>query len=426
MKRSMLALAFVAVFTLAPGVCRAEMITMTITFSGAAPIVITPGSQFAQTGSSNTSLQVNTAALNSTLSDAGSAYTFTSLGATSNFPGASSSALLTEHGTAAITSAGNTTITIETVLSGYTMPTSTTYTNLSSTVTSVFNGTRIGDTQTSNSSFNALSPFAELITPPVTFTSTGPTLQRFGPVVTPLDVGRVTPPFALDTSATLKLTSGTDTFGVGAKLQLDTEEAVPEPSSLTLLGLGSLGLLGYGRSPVGGNCARQRVLAATGRRLAQGLAGRKMATARLRAALARAVRAPRAARSRPGGSGTADTEGLKVRKVGPSKPPPLAKVLTKAPVVPLYSKTALLLSPLTKRSPLGPNTRPTGALKLPPLVKVLTKAPVVPLYSKTASLPSPTTKSPAWAADPETARARRTTNGRVRRNRDIPDPPGRE
>jgi hypothetical protein len=426
MKRSMLRLALLVVLACSPGVCKAGMITMTITFPGASPVIITPGSQFAQAGSTNTSLQVDVAALNSTLSDAGSAYTFNSLGATSNFPGASSGATLTENGDAAISGPGNTTITIETVLSGYTTPTSATYVNLSSTATTILNRTTIGDTQTSNSSFNALSPFAELITPPVTFTSTGSSRQPFGPVVTNLDVGRVPPGYTLDTSATLKLTSGTDTFGVGAKLQLDTEEAVPEPSSLTLLGLGSLGLLGYGRSPVGGNCARQRVLAATGRRLAQGLAGRKMATARLRAALARAVRAPRAARSRPGGSGTADTEGLKVRKVGPSKPPPLAKVLTKAPVVPLYSKTALLLSPLTKRSPLGPNTRPTGALKLPPLVKVLTKAPVVPLYSKTASLPSPTTKSPAWAADPETARARRTTNGRVRRNRDIPDPPGRE
>ena len=241
MKRSMLGMAFVAVFTLAPGVCRAEMITMTITFSGAAPIVITPGSQFAQTGSSNTSLQVNTAALNSTLSDAGSAYTFTSLGATSNFPGASSSALLTENGTAAITSAGNTTITIETVLSGYTMPTSATYADLSSTATTILNATTIGDSQMSNSSFSML---LDAMTPPVTFTSTGPTLQRFGPVVTPLDVGRVTPPFALDTSATLKQTSGTDTFGVGAKLTPPT--AVPEPSRLTLLGLGALGLAGYG------------------------------------------------------------------------------------------------------------------------------------------------------------------------------------
>jgi hypothetical protein len=35
-----------------------------------------------------------------------------------------------------------------------------------------------------------------------------------------------------------------DTFSVGSKLTPPT--AVPEPSTLTLLGIGSLGLLGYG------------------------------------------------------------------------------------------------------------------------------------------------------------------------------------
>jgi hypothetical protein len=250
MKRSMLGLAFVAVFTLAPGACRAGTITMTITIPGAAPIVITPGSPFAQTGSTNTSLQVNTAALNLTLADV-SAYTFTSLGATSNFPGALSVATLTENGTAVIGTATLIsgvvipTITISTTLFGYTMPTSTTYTPLSSTTTSTLIGTMRGDTQTSNSSFS-LMPFDAMLTPSVTFTSTGPTPQRFGPVVTTLDVGRVAPPFGLDNSATLKLTSGTDTFSVGTKLQLETAEAVPEPSTLTLLGLGALGLLGYG------------------------------------------------------------------------------------------------------------------------------------------------------------------------------------
>jgi hypothetical protein len=66
--------------------------------------------------------------------------------------------------------------------------------------------------------------------------------------------------------------------------------------------------------------------------------------------------------------------GLKARKLGPSKPPlpEVTNSVTRAPVVPLYSSTLLLEALLTKRLPLGPNTRSWGPNK-PPLPEV-TKA----------------------------------------------------
>ena len=84
--------------------------------------------------------------------------------------------------------------------------------------------------------------------------------------------------------------------------------------------------------------------------------------------------------------------GPKAMPAGWISPPPRngTKVLTKAPVVPSYSRTAasaegkvLPLLP-TNSSPWGPKARPLGLISppLPFVTKVLTKAPVLPLYSR--------------------------------------------
>jgi hypothetical protein len=182
--------------------------------------------------------QIDTTLLNSTLAADGSAYTFSSLAATSNFPGGGRfAANLTENGAAAITTTGTTTITISTTLSGYTTPTGI-FGRLGAVNSLDFTGTTIGDTQTSGGSFNGVN------TSPFTYPSRGPQRQEVG-VGTGADAGTVTPPFTLDTSATLTLTSGSDAFSVNANLEA-VPVPVPEPSTLTLLGLGSLGLAGYG------------------------------------------------------------------------------------------------------------------------------------------------------------------------------------
>src|SRR5205823_3132971 len=79
--------------------------------------------------------------------------------------------------------------------------------------------------------------------------------------------------------------------------------------------------------------------------------------------------------------------GPNTRPVGAFKPPlhDATKAVRKAPVVPLYSRTWSLQKLLTKRLPLGPNTRPRGAIRppLPAGTKAAIKAPVVPLYAST-------------------------------------------
>src|SRR5262249_57520274 len=74
--------------------------------------------------------------------------------------------------------------------------------------------------------------------------------------------------------------------------------------------------------------------------------------------------------------------GRMLRWGGDNSPPPPdgSKVLTKAPVVPLYSSTVEVDTSVRNRSPLGPNARAPGfggPLLLPPGTKNLTKAPVV-------------------------------------------------
>src|SRR5262249_58114955 len=98
-----------------------------------------------------------------------------------------------------------------------------------------------------------------------------------------------------------------------------------------------------------------------------------------------ASRPPPVNSSQLDGSGTA-ADGPKVTSVGKDARP-VAKAVTKVPVVPSYSSTAPSKASATNRSPLGPRARPAGWMSPPPRngTKVLTKAPVVPSYSRTAA-----------------------------------------
>jgi hypothetical protein len=207
------------------GDARAGTITMTVSGPGFS-VPITPGSPFAQAGSSNTSLTVNTAALNAFLAANGSGYTFSDLGATSNYPGAPNpaGAQLSETGTAVLSGPGTNVITISTVLDGYTAPTGTG--SVRSTSTANFTNTAAGDTQASSTSYNG-GPVAAFL---FTATGTSPDSPALPPVTTP--VGTVSSGFSLDNSTTITLSHSKDQFTVSTVL---TATGVPEPASLVMM-----------------------------------------------------------------------------------------------------------------------------------------------------------------------------------------------
>jgi hypothetical protein len=229
-----LTLGFCALLGLTAPESRAASITMTLTWSSGS-LTFTNGSQYTLTGSSATTLLVNTNAVNGYLQSHGSAITFSALGAQSDYPGGTpvpTQATLTENGTAVLTgTTGSTAITVATTESGFTAPGGTgTLTSLPSLS---FNNVATGSL-TSSSSYESTS------TTPYVQVSTGPTLNPGSPPAAPtsMGVGTITSGFSLDNSGTVNMTgstpgSGTYTnFSVSATLN---GAAVPEPASLILM-----------------------------------------------------------------------------------------------------------------------------------------------------------------------------------------------
>ncbi len=223
-----LAFGLLGLLGLLPQAANAGTITMTISFTGHT-ITIQPGSSFAQTGSSNTQLTVNTTALNNTLKTDGVNLSVSGLNASTQngslvYP---TSGLLTEGGTVAFADNKGSidTITISTVLSGFTAPTGNG--TIDSSTTLNMQQTNKGDSQSSSTSYNSAT-----VTTFPTYSSTGPTNQT--PSFTPVmkGVGTVSSGYELDNSATIKLTAGQDQFSVATQL---TAQSVPEPTSIVLM-----------------------------------------------------------------------------------------------------------------------------------------------------------------------------------------------
>jgi hypothetical protein len=200
--------------------------TLTITISwGTHTVTVTPGSALALPGSSNSNLTVNTDQLNNTeLIPGGSAYTFSSLGA--NTVGANKSVYpvsgtLTEGGTAAITQAGNFTITIDVGISGYSAPLGT------DTVTTgahaLYNSATVGDTTVASSSLNGAT-----VGGPAPLVNTNPTVSEptYGNSVV-MTVGNG---YSLDAESVITMHSGTNNFGTTIAVS-----GIPEPASVILM-----------------------------------------------------------------------------------------------------------------------------------------------------------------------------------------------
>jgi hypothetical protein len=232
-------LALSAVIGFSAGEARAGTITMVISWTGHT-VTVTPGSAFALAGSTNNSLQVDTTALNTFLAANGSAYQFSNLGASSDYPGQPNptGGTLNETGTALMNpgATGATAITVNTTLTGYTQPTGPGG-SVASSATAIYTNTAAGDSQNANGSWAIPTGAALVNSPTITFVSPG------GMSVPPFSASNTTPVptitaagYDLDNHATISLTPSStavvsDQFGVAVKLIT----AVPEPASLVLM-----------------------------------------------------------------------------------------------------------------------------------------------------------------------------------------------
>lgn len=209
-------------------------LTMTLTWTGGSLTFDNTSGLYALPGSTTDSLLVNINAVNGFLAANGSALTFSALGASSNFPGGvpiPTQATLSETGTAVLASAsGATGITISVLQAGFTTPSGGVGT-LSSGQTAIFTNMAAGDTEASNSSYNAAN------TPTLTSTSTGTGLQAYSPTNS-LGVGAIASGYSLDNSASISFAGSavgpgtTDQFAVAATL---SAVLVPEPASLVMM-----------------------------------------------------------------------------------------------------------------------------------------------------------------------------------------------
>jgi hypothetical protein len=231
------ALGFCALIGLPAQQSRAAGITMTLTWSGGSlsfSSVPSP-SLFVLTGSSDTLLLVNTNAVNGFLHSHGSAITFSSLGASSDFPGGTpvpTEATLGESGSAVLSgTSGATAITVTTSETGFTAP------GGSGTLTSL---PSLGFTNVATGSLTSSSSYDATSTAPYASTSTGAALNPGAPPSAPTStaIASIVSGFSMGNSAIIDMTgstpgTGTHTdFSVSATL---SGQAIPEPASLILM-----------------------------------------------------------------------------------------------------------------------------------------------------------------------------------------------
>jgi hypothetical protein len=224
----------IAVIGFAAGEARAASIMMTIVTNG--HTIVVGGGQIQS--SSATSLTINTAALNTTLHSAaiGSAYTFSTLGASSDFPGATGTkgGFLGVTGTVDLPpgqagAAGSLTITV--TETGFTAPPAAPTGLMQEASTAQYTNTSAGDNQSATGTYNAQT----LSLASATMTSTGPALNNYSPMTSAPIVPFVSP-YDLKQAVTLTLSKNgldsTDQFAGTVKV---TTQAVPEPASAVLM-----------------------------------------------------------------------------------------------------------------------------------------------------------------------------------------------
>lgn len=241
--RGLLGPALLALIGLFAGQARAEIITMTIVDEGVTHILSGAG-PLVDGVPTSTSLTANVAALNLLLVADGSAYQFGSLGAGSNFPGASTAGTLGLSGLVTIApgSTGSTDLTITVTESGFTSPSGATGT-LTNSGTANYANTSAGDSQTFSATYNGT-----VTAPSITQTSTGPGLNPHSDSDSAPILPFVTP-YSLTSFLSLSMTANPagGTIATNEFSALASVSAVPEPASLALLGIGMSGFFVFRR-----------------------------------------------------------------------------------------------------------------------------------------------------------------------------------
>jgi hypothetical protein len=254
------AAAFGVLLALLATEARAGNIEIILDVSGIpSPFVINLGGPFTQPGATMDNITANTSALNATLTADGSSLQFSSLGATSNNPGAAN-ATLSQSGTAYSTG-GAVSFTVQSFQVDYNSPVGAKG-ELQSSAGGTFTNTNAGDNTTFRSWYDGTNmgntgapTYTPIGTPSPLLTFTSPTLVGALPntssysgnaAMTPLTPFVV--PFALVNQISVSLAANTHTpTDQFTGSTVVTATSIPEPSSLALLGIGMTGFLAFRR-----------------------------------------------------------------------------------------------------------------------------------------------------------------------------------